>query len=92
MKYEWDPAKNERLKRERNISFEEIIFHVTQGDIWRIASHPDQSRYPGQQIFFVIVGRYIYVVPFVMTTDHIFLKTVIPSRKATKMYLSEKDS
>ena len=92
MKYEWDPDKNEWLKRERNISFEDIIFHMAQGDIWRITSHPDQMRYPGQHILFVIVDSYIHLLSFVKAADHIFLKTVIPSRKATKMYLSEKDT
>ena len=42
MKYEWNPQKNEWLKKERNISFEQIIFHLSQGDVWKIADHPDQ--------------------------------------------------
>lgn len=92
MSFEWDPDKNEWLKRERNISFEEIIFHLAQGDIWRVSKHPDQNRYPGQQINFVVVEDYVYLVPFVETDNYKFLKTVIPSRKATKMYLSEKDT
>jgi len=86
MKFEWDPEKNERLKGERNISFEKIIFHLSQGDVWKIADHPDQENYPGQQIYFVIVQDYIYLVPHVVEKDYIFLKTIIPSRKATKMY------
>ena len=91
MKFEWDPKKNERLKRERNISFEKIIFHLSQGDVWKIADHPDQENYPGQKIYFVIVEGYIYLVPHVVEKDYIFLKTIIPSRKATKMYQIEKE-
>ncbi len=86
MKYEWDPEKNERLKKERNISFEQIIFHLSQGDIWKLSDHPDQKSYPGQKLYFVIVGAYIYIVPHVIEKDYIFLKTIIPSRKATKIY------
>ena len=89
MKYEWNSDKNEWLKKHRNISFEQIIFHLGQGDIWLIADHPNQKKYPGQQIYFVIVERYIYLVPHVNDTKHIFLKTIIPSRKATKKYLQE---
>lgn len=89
IKFEWDFEKNEWLKKERNISFEQIIFHLLQGDVWKIADHPDQQKYPGQQIYFVIVDEYIYLVPFVETSKEIFLKTIIPSRKATRDYLKE---
>ncbi|MFC1595950.1 toxin [Candidatus Margulisiibacteriota bacterium] len=86
LKYDWNPDKNELLKKERNISFEQIIFHLSQGDVWQIADHPDQKRYPNQKIYFVIVEDYIYLVPHIITKDYIFLKTIIPSRKATKEY------
>ena len=89
MKYEWNPEKNEWLKKERNISFEQIIFHLIQGDVWKQADHPDQENYPGQKIYFVLIDEYIYLVPHVIEQDYIFLKTIIPSRKATKMYLQE---
>ena len=84
MKYEWNPDKNELLKRERNISFEKIIFHLSQGDIWKTSEHPDQTNYPGQRLYFVIVDDYIYLIPYIAEKIYIFLKTVIPSRKATK--------
>ncbi len=51
MKYEWNPEKNEWLKKERKISFEQVIFHLSRGDIWKIADHPDQKNYPGQKIY-----------------------------------------
>ena len=87
MKYEWDPEKNEKLKKERNISFEEIIFHLSEGDLWKTADHPNQKDYPGQTIYFVNVDGYIYLVPFVADDECVFLKTIIPSRKATKKFL-----
>jgi uncharacterized DUF497 family protein len=92
MRYEWDPKKNERLKKERHISFEKIVFHLSQGDVWRVADHPDQENYPGQQIYFVIVEGYIYLVPHVLEENFIFLKTIIPSRKATKAYKKEQEN
>jgi uncharacterized DUF497 family protein len=91
MKYEWDPQKNEWLKKERNISFEKIVFHLSQGDVWRVADHPDQENYPGQRIYFVVVENYIYLVPHVVENDYVFLKTIIPSRKATKVYQKEQE-
>ncbi|GAJ15022.1 unnamed protein product [marine sediment metagenome] len=65
MKYEWDPEKNIWLKRERNISLEQIIFHLSKGDIWKIAEHPDQTNYPGQKIYFVVIEDYVYLVPHI---------------------------
>ncbi len=89
MKFEWNPDKNEKLKKERNISFEQILFHLLEGDLWKIADHPNQKEYPGQKIYFVIVDGYIYLVPFVADDEYIFLKTIIPSRKATRDYKQE---
>jgi uncharacterized DUF497 family protein len=90
MKYEWNPEKNEWLKKERSISFEQIIFHLSLGDVWKISEHPDQVTYPGQKIYFILVDGYVYLVPHVIEHEYIFLKTIIPSRKATKMYFDEK--
>ena len=89
MKFEWDSSKNELLKKERGISFEQIIFHLSQGDIWKVADHPDQIRYPGQKIYFILVDGYIYLVPHIKEKDQVYLKTIIPSRKATKDYQKE---
>lgn len=86
MRYEWNPEKNERLKNERRLSFEQVIFHLSQGDIWQISDHPNQEKYPGQKIYFVIMKDYIYLVPFEVRKDDILLKTIIPSRKATRDY------
>lgn len=91
MRYEWDPKKIERLKKERHISFEKIVFHLSQGDVWRVADHPDQENYSGQRIYFVVVEDYIYLVPYVLEEDYVFLKTIIPSRKATKAYKKEQE-
>lgn len=91
MQYDWDPTKNEFLKATRNISFEAVIVHLGRGDLWRIADHPDQVRYPGQQLFFVIVDGYIHIVPFEIRDDMIWLVTIIPSRKATKVFRKEND-
>ena len=88
MKYfAWDPEKNEKLKMERGISFEEIVFHVERGDVLDILEHPNQEKYGGQRIFVIEVEGYAYLVPFLETEDEVVLKTVIPSRKATRQYL-----
>ena len=88
MKYDWNSDKNEWLKKQRNISFEQIVFHLSQGDVWMVADHPDQKKYSGQRIYFVVVENYVYLVPHIIEKEYIFLKTIIPSRKATREYLS----
>lgn len=91
MRYEWDPEKNEWLKVERNISFEKILFHLARGHVWKVADHPDQENYPRQKIYFVIMDEFIYLVPHLVEKDYIFLKTIIPSRKATRAYKREQE-
>ena len=87
--FDWDPAKNARLKRERGISFEEVVFHIGNGDEVDIFDHPNQARYPGQTISVVIVVDYTYLVPFVESETKVILKTIIPSRAATRKYLGD---
>ena len=91
VKFDWDSKENEWLKEVRKISFEKIIYHLSQGDIWKITDHPDQDNYPGQNIYFVIVDDYIYLVPHISGSNYIFLKTIIPSRKATSLYKKSKE-
>ena len=85
--YAWDPEKNEELKSQRNISFEQIVFQIANGYLIDIIQHPNPERYKNQRIFIVKLNDYVYLVPFVENNRQIFLKTIIPSRKATKQYL-----
>lgn len=88
MKYiDWDNQKNELLKKERDISFEEVLIAIEEGQILDIVKHSDKKKYPNQSIFIVEVGNYAYLVPFVEDEEKVFLKTIIPSRKATKKYI-----
>ena len=89
--YAWNSEKNERLINERDISFEDIVVHIHLGNEVDIYDHPDQERYPGQKISVVIVEDYAFLVPFIENDEEIFLKTIIPGRKATKQYLGEND-
>ena len=84
---DWNTEKNERLKKERNISFETISEKIISKDIIDIIKHPNHAKYPNQKVFIIEVNDYIYYVPFIEDEDKIFLKTIIPSRKATNKYL-----
>jgi uncharacterized DUF497 family protein len=83
----WNAAKNELLKAQRGLSFEDVVFHIQAGDIIETIEHPKQKRYPGQYIHVIRIEDYVYLVPFVESADEVFLKTIIPSRKATKQYI-----
>ncbi len=87
--FDWDDAKNAKLRAERGIGFEDLVFHVERGDLLDILEHPNPDRYAGQRIFVVRREDYVYLVPFVEDEHTVFLKTIIPSRKATKRYLGE---
>jgi len=85
--FSWDPEKNEKLKTERRVSFEDIFYSIERGFLLDTVDHPSKEKYPHQRIFVVLVNNYVYLVPFVEDKDGVFLKTIIPSRKATKQYL-----
>lgn len=84
--FRWDPEKNERLKSAREISYEEIVLAIEEGGLNDILVHPNQKRYPGQVVLVVSYRGYIYLVPSVEEDEYYFLKTIIPSRKATRDY------
>ena len=86
--YNWNADKNQLLLLERGISFERVIFEISIGNELAVLEHSNQEKYPGQMILIVQVDDYLYAVPFVETETEIFLKTIIPSRKATRKYRS----
>ena len=86
--FRWSSEKNEILKAERGVSFENMVVAVESGGLLDILPHPNPAKYPGQRILVVACDNYTYLVPFVEDEDAYFLKTVIPSRKATREYLN----
>ena len=82
--FRWDPEKNERLKAARGISFEEIVLAVEEGGLKDVLVHPNQRRYPGQVVQVVSSREYVHLVASVEEDAYYFLKTIIPSRKATR--------
>ena len=88
--FDWNQEKNEWLRTERGITFEEILYHLNYSELLDLIAHPNQETYPNQRIFIVNVEGYACLVPFVETDDGIFLKTIIPSRKMTNIYLGGK--
>lgn len=87
--FRWNPEKSEALKTDRGISFESIVVAVESGGLLDILAHPNQQKYPRQRVLVVACDSYAYLVPFVEENDYFFLKTVIPSRKATRDYLNK---
>ena len=89
MKYfDWSIEKNQQLRIERGIGFEEIVIAINEGNILDTLIHPKQKKYPGQKIYVIQINQYVYLVPFIENNEKVFLKTIFPSRKATKNYLT----
>jgi uncharacterized DUF497 family protein len=86
----WNPDKNSTLKAERGVSFEEVSDLLENDDYLDIQPHYNNHKYPNQNIFYVLIRGYVYMVPYVENEDYIFLKTIIPSRKAYKRYITSK--
>ena len=87
--FSWDTAKNNWLKAERKVSFEQVVIQIAQGHVLDLVEHPNPRRHPGQRMFIVEIDGYAYLVPFVENKNDCVLKTIIPSRKATKKYLKK---
>lgn len=89
--FRWDEEKNEWLKKNRRVSFEQVVRLIEGKEVLEIVEHPNQDRYPGQKIVTVRIEDYVYLVPYVQKSNEIFLKTIIPSRKATNKYARTKE-
>ena len=81
--FNWDPQKNEQLKRARGVGFEDVVYHIGAGDELDVLEHPHPERYPNQKISVVQIDNCGYLVSFVDSDTEIFLKTIYPNRKAT---------
>jgi len=87
--FRWNHIKNEQLKTERGVSFEAVVLAIETGGLLDILQHPNIGKYPNQQVFVVALYGYACLVPFVEEKEYFFLKTIIPSRKATRDYLKQ---
>ncbi|EAQ76440.1 MULTISPECIES: hypothetical protein [unclassified Synechococcus] len=84
--FAWRPEKNAQLLAERRLCFEAVVVAIEAGDLLDVLEHPNPQRYPGQRILVVRLHGYIHLVPMIETEEHLFLKTIIPSRKANRVY------
>ena len=91
-RFEWSIEKNQQLVEERGISFDRVVSAIEHGRLVAVVEHPNQERYPGQLIYVVDIDQYMYLVPFVRDEEGTrFVKTIIPSRKATRDYRRMQD-
>lgn len=88
--FDWNGQKNELLRHEKGVAFEEVIFSIMHDELLDTIEHPNSDKYSNQKIFIVNIENYIFLVPFVESEESIFLNTIIPSRKMTKKYLGGK--
>lgn len=86
----WNSDKNQKLLNDRGVSFEDVVVCMQQGELLDIIEHPNKEKYPNQRVFVIEIDNYAFLIPYVETDEEIFLKTIIPSRKATKTYLGDK--
>ena len=86
-RFEWNEEKGKELLKIRGVSFEDIVFTLNSDYFLDIVPHPNSKKYAHQKMYVVDIDGYAYLVPFVEKEDYVFLKTIIPSRKATKKYL-----
>lgn len=89
--FDYSADKNALLISHREISFDEVVLAIDEGNLLDVVEHPNKTKYPDQNLIVVQIRSYVYLIPFVRDgSNRIFLKTIIPSRKATKQYLEGK--
>jgi hypothetical protein len=88
--FRWSAEKNEVLSATRGVSFEQVVVAIESGGLLDVLTHPNKQRFGHQRVLVVAINGYAYLVPVVEDTDHYFLKTVVPSRKATRDYLGKR--
>lgn len=85
--FDWNAEKNQWLMEKRGISFEDVLYAIQSGDLLDDAKHPNETKYPHPRMLAVDVDDYAWLVPYVENNEALFLKAIIPSRKATKRFL-----
>lgn len=87
----FNEEKNQILKATRGIGFEELGDAIVRGDMLADIVHPSLKR-PKQRMYVVKIDKYAVVVSYVINhrKREIFLKTIYPSRKLTRIYLKER--
>ena len=91
MTFQWNEEKNRLLREERGVCFEDVVLAIHEDRLLTVIPHPNNEKYPDQKLYVVEIGGYAYMAPFVRNDDGIFLKTVIPSRKMTRLYVKGKN-
>ena len=86
--FRWNADKNEALQKERHVSFEAMVVAIDANGLLDVLVHPNSKKYANQKILVIERDGYVYLVPMVEEKDYLFLKTIIPSRKATRDYLT----
>ncbi len=89
-RFEWNEEKNRWLKENRGVSFEDIVELIRLNRVLDTIPNPNTKQHAHQRVFIVVIAHYIYMVPFIEDEEKVFLKTIYPSRKYTKIYLKKK--
>jgi len=84
--FQWNNEKNEWLKENRGVCFEQVVILMEREEVLEVLEHPNQEKYPGQRIAIIKINEYAYLIPYVQDGEEILLKTIIPSRRATNRY------
>ena len=78
-----DPDKEIWLKENRGLSFNHVLSHIENDDLFDVRKHPNKERCSNLKLLILKMNDYVYVIPFVENHGVMFLKTIVPSRKET---------
>lgn len=87
----WSDVKNADLKQRYGFGFERVVVALAEEGLIDERAHPNTERYGHQRQLLVLIDDYVWIVPFVADDESVFLKTMFPSRKATRAYYGDGD-
>jgi hypothetical protein len=86
----WNDEKDEQLRRERGLSFEDVMSAIEDGRVLADSPHPNRTKHPNQRVLVVEIGGYACAVPYVTDAGGLFLKTIYRSRKLQQLYFARR--
>lgn len=89
-KFRFNKEKDKLLKVQRGFGFKIIITEIEKGNVVEVIKNPNKQKYPYQKMYLIKINQHIVIVPYIEEIHYIFLKTIYPSQKYTKKYLSKK--
>jgi uncharacterized DUF497 family protein len=92
MEFAFDQKKNDLRRRQRGVTFPQVIEAIAERGVLVDFEHPNQEKYPGQRVMVVDIEGYAFCVPYEIQGETWHLKTLYPSRRFKQLLKGDRDA